>query len=131
MYSDCTQNDELKAPGQEKKNKAEYQGIHNDNKVRHCIVRSRRHHQRVVDKTMAGTNFNVYRFWHFARGLGMVLGMDTVGTKKIITRIFYFTVNLWIKSERLIFLTGKTKTSVSSTKDWSQRYAAPVINTVS
>ena len=82
VYPDCTQNDELKAPGSKKKNKADCQGIHNENETGHCILRSRRHHQRVVDETMAGTNFNVYRFRYFARGLGMVLGMDIVRTKR-------------------------------------------------
>ena len=86
VYSDCTQNDCPKPFGQEKKNKVVCQGIHNENTNCHCIVRSRHHHQCLVDKTLAGSNFNVYRVRNSARGLGMVPCLDLFCTKKIIIR---------------------------------------------
>lgn len=82
MYPHCTQNDDAHAWGQKEKEPALSQDLHNENENRHCFVHRRHHHQRLVDKTLAGANFNVCGVRDSARGLGMVPCLDIFCTEE-------------------------------------------------
>lgn len=71
--------------GKRKKNKTGSQGIYNENENRHCIVRSRHRHQCLMDKTLAGADFDVYRVRDSARSLRVVPCLDIFRKKKLIT----------------------------------------------